>query len=197
MEVFEVHITGDESIHEVAKRHDYKTIAVDLLRPDKSVIRTEHMTSLIFKYPFENMSFERCKALVYDIVRKFEDAGVKIIRVKIECPFYDHYRKQSLYMESHFITEETTHPLSRNRRKTTLLGTDRTYNRNEYVRFKNKYEGKEVELCLHDTFPDEDKDWFDCYQSITKVVTDDLEDEEDYDDVELYLEEPIELTEND
>lgn len=163
MEVFEVHITGDESIHEVAKRDDYKTIAIDLLRPDKTVIRTEHMTSLIFKYPYQTGAYPQCKHLVDQITRKFKEAGVKIIRVKIECPFYDHYVDDSLYMESHFITEEVDLPVSRNQRKTTLLATDRTYTQRDYWQFKEKYEGKEVELCLHDTFPDEDKDWFDCY----------------------------------
>jgi hypothetical protein len=35
---FEIHMTADENIHEMAKKFDHKTIRVELLRPDMSAI---------------------------------------------------------------------------------------------------------------------------------------------------------------
>lgn len=113
MEVFEVHITGDEKIHEVSRRLGLKTISIDLLRPDRTVLRVEHMTSQIFK--FEN--YEKCHAHVQNVVDQLLAADVDIERVKIECPDYKHYREQSLYMESHFqINEPKGYPTSKNQK---------------------------------------------------------------------------------
>lgn len=159
MEVFEVHITGDEAIHAVAAKEGLKTIAIDLLKPDGSVLRTEHMTSHVYR--FEN--YDRCSLCVQNVVNKFEIAGVRVIRVKIESPYYEHYRAQSLYMESHFQAEDFKYPTSKNQRKTTLLATDRTEDKTKYEAFKNQHKGNELELCLYDSFQAEDKDWFDHY----------------------------------
>lgn len=158
MEVFEVHITGNDLIHEVAAKRDEKTIAVDLLRPDKTVIRTEHMTSLIFKLPQTN-SYEKCKEIVDEIVKDYTQSGVEIFRVKIESPFYDYYINKSIYVESHFETDDTRYPISRNQKKTTFLATDREYNMNKYEEFVERHVGNDLELCLYDTFPTEDLDW--------------------------------------
>lgn len=170
MEVFEVHITGNDRIHDVAKRHNLKTITIDLLKPDRSYLRTEHMTSLIFKYG-DNHSYQECYRNVVSLVHNFLSADVPIYRTKIECPFYEHYADQSLYMESHFEAENNNFPMSRNQRKETILATDRTYNQFEYNTFRRRHstEGKELELCLFDNFSDEDKDWFDLYQKARVV----------------------------
>jgi hypothetical protein len=168
MEIFEIHITGDESIHRIAKKYDHKTIAIDLLRPDRSFIRTEHMTSLVLNYPFPRESYKECKSLVDQIVLSYESDGLKITRVKIECPFYEHYVNQSLYIESHFETESTHYPISRNQKKTVCLATDREYDKDEYFMFKKQHEGKELELCLYDTFPKEDIDWMCLFDSFSK-----------------------------
>lgn len=164
METFEVHITGDKSIHEIAKKYNHKTIAIDLLRPDLSVIRTEHMTSLILKFPFTTGEYDQCKKLVDHIVCCYESDGLKISRIKIESPFYDCYVDQSVYMESHFESDSTYYPVSRNQKKTILLATDREYDQDEYWDFKQRYEGKELELCLYDTNPREDVDWLELYE---------------------------------
>jgi len=166
MEVFEIHITGDESIHRLAKKYDHKTIAIDLLRPDRSCIRTEHMTSLILKYPFQQFAYSECKKLVDHIVCCYEADGLKIFRVKIESPFYGHYVEQSLYMESHFESESTYYPISRNQKKTVFLATDREYDQVSYLDFKKKHENKEeLELCLYDTNPREDvEDWLELFE---------------------------------
>ncbi len=162
MEYFEIHITGDESIIEKAKSLNLKTITINLLNPDKSVLRTEYMTSIRVK--FDN--YEICRNYVKDISNELRNMGVNIIREKIETPYYEHYKNQSLYMESHFVNDEMKLPTSRNVRKKDLLATDRTYNLNEYDNFKKQYskEGVELELCLFDTFVEEDLDWFVKYQ---------------------------------
>jgi hypothetical protein len=169
MEVFEIHITGDESIHRLAKKYDHKTIAIDLLRPDYSCIRTEHMTSFILKYPFQTLAYDSCKLLVDNIVRCYEADGLKIARVKIESPFYDYYIEQSLYIESHFTTDGTYYPISRNQKKTACLATDREYDQDLYWDFKQKHEGKELELCLYDTFPREDLDWLMMFEGFDEL----------------------------
>ena len=164
MEFFEIHITGDESIHRLAKKYGHKTIAIDLLRPDLSVLRTEHMTSIVLKYPFDTGEYDRCKTLVDHIVCCYEADGLKISRVKIESPFYDYYVDQSIYMESHFESESTYYPVSRNQKKTVLLATDREYDHSGYWDFKEKHDGKELELCLYDTNPREDIDWLGLFE---------------------------------
>lgn len=58
-----------------------RTIAVDLLRPDLSVLRTEHMTSHVAQFD----SYEECLSFVLKIGMAFEKAGSPIIRMKIEC----------------------------------------------------------------------------------------------------------------
>ncbi len=161
MEVFEVHITGDEKIHEISRRLGLKTISIDLLRPDRTVLRVEHMTSQIFK--FEN--YEKCHAHVQNVVDQLLAADVDIERVKIECPDYKHYREQSLYMESHFeIDEPKGYPTSKNQKKDTLLATDRTSFKELYDGFAEEYKDKEVELCLWDTNEYQDIDWFSSYE---------------------------------
>ena len=158
MEVFEIHITGDASILEAAK--PIKTISVQLLTPKGEIIRTEYMTSLVMKA--EN--YEACKIKVDEIAASLAASGVQISRVKIECPFYKHYADRAIYIESHFVTQDFKFPVSRNARKDSLLATDRTYIRAEFESFKERYKGVEVELCLYDTWVDEDLDWFKLYQ---------------------------------
>lgn len=156
LELFEIHITGSPQIVEAIP---IKTIIIDLLRPDKSVLRTEYMTSAVAR--FEN--YEGCKAHVDELVGFLKEKDVDIYRVKIECPYYAHYERQSCYIESHFPTEQADYPISRNQRKTSILGTDRTYIQTEYDAFRKKWEGQDIELCLYDTNVFEDKDWFDLW----------------------------------
>lgn len=156
MEVFEVHITGDESIIKHGTNLGVKTIAVDLLRPDKSLLRSEFMTSIIMKCP----NYEDCRQHVFELRDQLTALGVNVIRTKIECPPYQHYLGSSLYAESHFkTTSYDDFPVSRNQKKDYLLATDRTYNKNEYGEFMRLHEDDELELCLFDSFIDEDLDW--------------------------------------
>jgi len=158
MEVFEVHITGDKDILNVDLK--IKTISVELLSPYKEVIRTEYMTSIVMKC----VNVEEAKNRVGNLVLSLHASGITIVRVKIECPFYKHYVDQSLYMESHFVSDEFKLPTSRNVKKSTFLATDRTYNKSDYEEFAEKYKEAEVELCVYDTDVEEDKDWMKIYQ---------------------------------
>lgn len=158
-EIFEVHITGDESIIQVAQTLGLKTISIDLLKPDKSRLRTEYMTSQVFRFG----SYNECKFYIDCRVKELEKHGVQIIRVKIESPDYPHYRSQSCYMESHFNDRDGTFPMSRNLRKTSVLATSREYDKNKYDEFHELYKDVELELCLFDSFVGEDADWFSLY----------------------------------
>jgi hypothetical protein len=161
METFEVHITGDESIMAAAKDLGVKAIAVELLRPDKSVIRTEFMTSIVMK----ELNYVEVKKKVDELVNQLKERKVTIVRTKIESPFYEHYVEQSLYLESHFLVSPdrpAVLPISRSRHKPDkFLGTLREYTKADYHILKEVAEifGDEVELCLYDDNIDEDKDW--------------------------------------
>ena len=160
MELFEVHITtADDSIHDFClKNNGIKTIAVQLLRPDKSVLRTEHMTSQTYRFE----SYDNCLKEVLRITEEIKKE-CPVIRVKIESVYYAHYSKQSLYIETHFDSTEMKFPTSKNKNKSNLLATDRTKNKDQYYFFMKKYLANEIELCLYDTFEDEDLDWFNEY----------------------------------
>jgi hypothetical protein len=165
MEIFEVHITGDEKIIETAKSLNVRTIVIDLVKPDKSYFRTEYMTS--HTYRCEN--YDECKVYVDDIVAKLKEAGVNIVRVKIECPLYPQYRERSLYFEVHYGAYNNTYPLSRNKGKDHFLCTAREYDRSKYDDLARKHLCflPTMELCLYDTNVEEDKDWFDLYERQT------------------------------
>jgi hypothetical protein len=158
IETFEIHITGDKSILTVAK--PIKTIEVNLLKPDRSILRTEYMTSHV-----QHMAsgFAGCKEYVNDIVKCLEFQGVNIVRVKIESPFYKHYVEQSLYIESHFEDDHFKLPTSQNPRHTMPVVTAREYEQRWFEPFMEHYLPSVIELCLFDTNVDEDKDWFDLY----------------------------------
>jgi len=158
MEIFEIHITGTESIIDLAKKIPIKTIVIDLLKPDKSHHRTEYMTSQVHKA--EN--YQACKDYVDSIVPQLGE----LHRVKIECPYYEHYVKQSVYIESHFSAVGSDYPISKNKNKSTFLGTDREYKIKNYGFFRRRYKGVVVELCLYDSNVKEDQDWFDLYKEL-------------------------------
>lgn len=155
-EVFEVHITSTSPhIHHLCKANGIKSIEVELLTPQGDVLRTEHMTSHIFK----------CKNLTEGIMCVSGLIGMlsplEIIRVKVECPPYPKYRHHAIYAETHFKDDTFSFATSRNKRSGKLLATDRTTDRQSFDTFlqSNMAMGHEVELCLLDTFVDEDKDW--------------------------------------
>lgn len=163
--LFEVHITGDKKILETAKKLNIKTIVIDLVKPDKSYFRTEYMTSHTCRFN----TYGECKNWVDNVVNQLVAAGVHILRVKIECPFYPQYIDQSLYFEVHYDAVNNVYPLSRNQGKDAFLCTAREYDRGKYDLLRQRHV-KQVpemvmELCLYDTNVEEDKDWFDLYEN--------------------------------
>jgi hypothetical protein len=168
MEIFEVHITGNESILNSAKSLGVKTISVDLLHPDGSRLRTEHMTSQIYRFA----NYQDCKKYVDELVGQL--VGVEIHRVKIESPCYEHYMDESLYVESHFPATDWSYPVSRNVRKEDRLATDREYKEGAepgYYGFRERHAGRDLELCLYDSNPQEDLDWLQLYSAWNSAHT--------------------------
>lgn len=159
MEIFEVHITGDESILLTGQNRGMKTITVDLLKPDRSYLRSEYMTSHVCRFS----DYKSCKEYIDREVIALKEAGTTIFRVKIESPYYSHYVNESLYIESHFEAKDNHYPISINRKKTNYLATDRTFKKEEYSEFVKIHKDHELELCLYDSFPEEDRDWFQLY----------------------------------
>lgn len=161
IESFEIHITGDESIIVAAEQLGVKAITIELLKPDFSFFRMEYMTSQVMKLN----NFQECKSRVDDLVNSLMEKGVSIKRVKIESPILEHYKNIALYLETHFTTQEAKLPISRNTKKKTFLATDRTYAKDKWDDFVRFYKGKELELALYDTNPNEDSDWLCLYEN--------------------------------
>jgi hypothetical protein len=163
MEVFEIHITGkDDKILKFLEERNLKGISVGLLEPNGEMMRTEHMSSIQMKF----QNYWKCYDWVDSMKWLMRDKEIDILRIKIECPaFYEHYIDESLYVESHWRLEkiEGSDPISINLKSNKLLATRRTYNQDEYPIFIKEEKGKEVELCLYDSFVEEDFDWFTLY----------------------------------
>ncbi len=161
MQLFEIHITGDESIIKHLDELYIKNISVELLKPNGDVLRTEHMSSFVEKHETQWTCLERVQVLVKELTER----GVNIIRTKVETPYDENLAPYSIYMESHFKTTDNKYPMSRNVKSGKIMGTDRTYKQFEYNEFRNKWENEEVELCIYDSFSDEDKDWLTLYKN--------------------------------
>lgn len=179
MEKFEIHITADSRIHNAISAlnqsfgdNKIRTIKIDLLKPDGSFLRTQHMTSFVTQQP----DFGHCAVYVIgltNILRNHHD--IKIIRTKIECPFHEHYASKSLYIESHFAAPDNSpYPISRSQHKTIIGATDRSYDKSKYHEFREKWKNSTVELCLSDSNIAEDKDWSDLWNAspLMNVSTD-------------------------
>jgi hypothetical protein len=156
MEVFEIHITGSHGINQELDSLGIKNIIVDLLTPEHKFMRTEYMSS----FTIQKATYKETKAYVDELVNQLKS---KIIRVKIESPYYEHYKDNSLYLESHFKPFNSSFPISMNQRSKSLMATARMYEKDQYEDFKKLWSNEDVEMCLFDSFIEEDKDWFDLY----------------------------------
>lgn len=158
MKTFEIHITGEQGINEELSTMNIKNIIVELLYPNLTLFRTEYMSSFVKK--FEN--FNQCKFYVQALLSQLKS---KIIRVKIESPFYEEYVSNSLYVESHFEPFNNIYPISKNKASGKLMATDREYNQSKYSNFISKWKNNDIELCLYDSYVNEDFDWFRLYKN--------------------------------
>lgn len=154
-ETFELHITGAKRIHEAAKKLGIKTIEIELLNQKGEALATEHMTSHVFKS--ENLEEAR-----YETLAIFQNlASCNLTRVKLECPYYPHYVKESKYLEAHWTDKEKYFgPMSRNVKSNKVLFTNRIFDKTKFGDFVEKYKDVEVELCLFDTNINQDNKWF-------------------------------------
>ncbi len=153
---FEIHITGDSTINEALDKLGIKNIIIELLKPNGCLLRTEYMSSFVV-----SLQYSEIHEYVLDIVSKLTECN--IVRVKIESPPITHLFPMSLYVESHFIPKGNNYPLSRNTRSGKILGTDREYSKSKYLEFLDKWKDEDCELCIFDTFKEEDYDWFNLY----------------------------------
>lgn len=154
---FEVHITGDSSIIDELDKLNIKNIIVELLDRDYEVLRLEFMSSFIVKLPYCVIH-----QYVLDLVEKLKHCN--IIRIKIECPPILELFPMSLYVESHFEPINNEYPLSRNFKSKKMMATDREYMKNNYYSFIDKWKDVDCELCVFDSFIEEDLDWFNLYK---------------------------------
>lgn len=152
---YEIHVTGDKSIIENAKKLGWKTIEIDLIRPDMSVLRREYMTSEVRKYTNIYKAIIDAAILCDDLLKM----KTEVYRLKIEAPPLPMFFPFAKYVEAHFKTQNTNYPTSKNSKKDILLATDREYNPERYCTFLEKHVGKELEICVYDNNIKEDQDW--------------------------------------
>lgn len=178
--IFEVHITGGESILKGCASLGIKAISVDLLRPDRSVIRAEHMTSHVIKIDTSAIGAPAWASLEEaELAINFADSLAArlatysaVVRTKVECPVSENLLHIAKYVECHFSESLELYglcfadypiPLARNQRKQYAVATAREYDRTKFSQFINdckQLPKAEVELCVYDTFVEEDADWF-------------------------------------
>lgn len=161
MKTFEIHITGKNGeIIDELNNFGIKNITIELLRKNGSVLRTEYMSSFII----QEMDFVDCMYVVVNLLSKIK---TNVLRVKIETPYYEEYVDKSLYMEAHFdsMVGLTKYPISRNVKSGKIMATDREYDKMKYSMFQKDMLGHDIELCIFDTFVDEDMDWFELYKN--------------------------------
>ena len=161
--IHEIHITGDESIHEAAKHFQFKTITINLLAPTGNVIKTEHMTAIQMHFS----SIKKCFDFVRDVVDKFTRIGVDVKRVKIEIPPVEQMILFARYVELHTTTPIDVAPKSVNLSNLKILYTKREYDPKQYksfIEYWNEFDkNAELELVILDSNPGEDYKWFEAY----------------------------------
>jgi len=171
MKIFEIHITGDETIRSIL---DYKTISIENLTPDGTILCIDHMTSHVIK---RETAFEAVEE-TFRMMNFLKNKDISIERVKIECPFYEEYQQESIYIECHKIlgckilkqleppnrNGRFLLPTSRNKDNNKLMSTTRTYWKEDFENFRNQNKDHDVELCLVDTNIAHDSLWFSLYK---------------------------------
>ncbi len=157
-ETFEIHITGDDKIHEAAGEWGLKTIQVELFRPDGTSLRIEHMTSIVKKFDF----YEAALRWTINAVGRLKE-NCEITRVKIESPPYPHYLFLAKYAEVHFKDNSFKYPTSKQPSKNYYLATERV-NMKFYDWLRSKWPNEQLEICLFDDNMAEDMDWLELWQ---------------------------------
>lgn len=161
-ETFEVHITGNATIHKAAKLLNIKTIQIENLNPQLASLGIEHMTSHVIKAK----NFKEAKKETDEITNLLLHCG--ITRIKIESPYYQKYADAALYLESHFPAQfyagqlMLNFPLSANKISEKKIQTIREYRRERFGTFHYycTVENIETEMCLYDTNVRQDDLWF-------------------------------------
>lgn len=163
---FEIHITTKTDL--IHTTSPVKTIAIDLLKPNLEILRTEHMTNHSVKMSLLDIHYYAIGLEYYLFLMKNE-----IQRGKLEtAPFADLFYK-SLYIEAHFKpTDEEIkqgiYPLSRNRNNNKMLAIARELDKSKFGDFIKQWEKRtdEIELCLFDSKSEQDNDWLNLYKEI-------------------------------
>ena len=113
--------------------------------------------------------YDKCKKWTDKLVSDLLDEEISILRVKIEVPYNHKYIFQSIYIEAHFIPKDWGFPVSKNVGSQKLLATAREYDNTKFASFNEKWKTDhslmlpEIELCLFDSYVEEDKEWFKVY----------------------------------
>lgn len=158
MFIFEIHITGGAGIIAVAEKLGFKAITVSLRDPYEDEIRREYMTSQQVDLP----NAECAIALAKFMAGQIEEQFVKVTRIKVETPaLFRQFWDRALYMESHFHADNFgDYPVSKQPGKVHFMGTDRTWDHDEFESHNKHWEGRgQVEVALFDSNPNEDNDW--------------------------------------
>jgi hypothetical protein len=165
MTLYEIHITGEPSIIDELSKLNIKNITVELYAPNGIILRKEYMSSFVEKFS----TYRECVDFVNTLLQSLTS---KVIRAKIETPYDEKLLPFCYYVETHYpFTGCYDYPVSRNVESEKMMCTERSYmwgssgSTVPEAVSKWKSEGKEIEMCLYDSFMDEDSDWFDLYKT--------------------------------
>lgn len=158
MDAFEITITADRSVHEVAEPLNWRTATVEKLSPDGKVVKVEETLMEVFscKSAKEAINTARTVAL------KLHSEGVDVSRVVVKAPYRARYFDDGLYLEATYPSREIG-PYPTSRINGTFWETIRSQDPSDFDGVIDKHPEAMVELCLLDTKRGHDSDWMRSY----------------------------------
>jgi hypothetical protein len=169
-ETFEIHITGaNEDILKEFEDLNIKTLEINLLSKDKTVVGKENMCCLVVNVNSYYDAAQIAGGIILDLKSK-------IARVKIECPLYEQYLGQAIYAEVHYpqsnVLDSFPHPTVYNIKSDKYISTRRVYgSTQDFINLYNESKeipGSEFELCLMDSNINFDDYWLSFYGEVNK-----------------------------
>jgi hypothetical protein len=160
MEAYQICITGSENIIEALKSVQQKGISINLVTPEMKSIRTEYISSIISNFE----TYGECKLWTDSFIDNLSSMDVDIIRVKINAQYKKSDEDKSLYLEVCFPPRNEDLPMLYNSDLALMFAVDRVYDKSIYDYFTKKYADYDMEMCLYDSFVENDYDWFSYYE---------------------------------
>jgi hypothetical protein len=153
-DAFEICVTCDRSIHEIAEPLSWKTVRIHRLDPEGRVVRTENALMEVFACKSAKEAITTAK----DLALKLHSDGVEVSRVVVKAPYRARYFDDGIYLEAVFPSRNVG-PYPTSRIDDTLWETARAQDPGDFEDLIDRHPEAMVELCLLDTKRGSDSDW--------------------------------------